>query len=330
MSTRVRVRYPTAPGDRIALRCSLDWEREIEPVLVDDAATTWVFDLGLVPSPPVYFKAIRLRGGDRAWAVGSNGVAWPGERDIYPAFDASARGTITERFSLGERQIRVYLPPGYGENRLKRYPALYLHDGANVFFPSEAFTGVEWQIDETLDVLDQMNIADKVIAVALYASASRREEEYSQAGWEGYAKELIGSIKPAIDGRFRTLTGPESTAVMGSSFGGVISLYLAWQHPEVFGMCACSSSSFGMRDDLLARICSSAVPPVRIWLDSGFPGDNFERTREIRDALLARGMMPGRDVMHFAFPGAEHHERSWSARVHLPLQFLFGGAFRRC
>jgi predicted alpha/beta superfamily hydrolase len=322
------VRYPARiEEDRISLYTSLDWDQRLEPVTIDDAWTTWVFDLGQQPAP-VHFKAVRTRAGASTWMAGSNKVAWPGRRDVYPHFDGGERGQLTDRFQLGERTLRVYLPAGYGENTLKRYPTLYMHDGSNLFLPEEAFTGVEWKIDQALDILDAMNLADKVVVVALYANPSRREIEYTEPGWEAYAEELVGTIKPAIDGRYRTREGPSSTAVMGSSLGGVVSLYLAWSRPEVFGMCACTSSSFGLRDQLLARVCAEKPPPIRVWLDSGWPGDNFEATREIRDALLAGGMMPGRDVLHLAFPGAEHHERSWAERAPLPLQFLFGDGFR--
>ena len=117
--------------------------------------------------------------------------------------------------------------------------------------------------------------------------------------------------------------------MMGSSLGGVVSLWLAWQHPGVFGMAACLSSSFGLVDDLVPLLWKTPrPPPVRVYLDTGWPHDNHEGTREVRDVLLARGLVMGRDLLHLVFPGADHHERSWASRVHLPLQFLFGEAFR--
>ena len=47
------------------------------------------------------------------------------------------------------RNILVYLPPGYGENPLQRYPVLYMHDGQNLVNPEEAFGGIAWSVDET-------------------------------------------------------------------------------------------------------------------------------------------------------------------------------------
>ena len=109
-------------------------------------------------------------------------------------------------------------------------------------------------------------------------------------------------------------------------------MHVAWQHPEDVGMCACLSSTFGYRDDLLRRVWRERLPGARVYLDAGLPNDNYNRTREMFDTLIARGMVPGRDVLFLGFPGALHHETSWARRVHLPLQFFFGHTFRpsRC
>lgn len=331
MKARIHVRYPAAPGDELVLRTAADWDRDLAPVAVDAERTCFTFDAPIDPRrPSVAFKACRRRGGELRWSVGTNGLAWPGERSVYPHFDERGRGRITDRFAIGARGVRVYLPPGYDENTLKRYPVLYVHDGANVFFPDEAFSGVEWQLDETLDRLDAASIVDRVVVVALHPTPDRREAEYTAAGWDGYAADLREVVVPGVDAAFRTLPEPRHRAVMGSSLGGVVSLWLAWAHADVFGKAACLSSSFGLVDDLVPLLWRSPVaPPIRVYLDTGWPHDNHEGTREIRDVLLARGLVTGRDLLHLVFPGDEHHERSWARRVHLPLQFLFGEAFGR-
>jgi predicted alpha/beta superfamily hydrolase len=330
LTARIRVRYPARPGDRLVLRTSADWHHDLVPVRVEDDGTTFLFDAPIdARRPSVAFKACRHRDGRMAWSHGPNGLAWPGERSVYPHFDDGISGRITDRFLVGDRDVRVYLPPGYDENTLKRYPVLYVHDGANVFFPDEAFSGVEWRIDETLDTLDAASMVDRVIVVALHARPERREAEYTAEAWATYAQELEDIVLPSIDAQFRTLRGPAHTAVMGSSLGGVVSLWLAWTQPHVFGMAACLSSSFNLVDDLVPLLWKTpTAPKIRVYLDTGWPQDNHEGTREIRDVLLARGLVTGRDLLHLVFPGDQHHESSWSQRVHLPLQFLFGEAFR--
>ena len=161
--------------------------------------------------------------------------------------------------------------------------------------------------------------------------ATDRMRDYTQPGYEAYGRALVDELKPWIDERYRTLTGPTNTAIMGSSLGGVVSFYCAWQHPQVFGNAACLSSTFGYRDDLLDRVRAEPLEPrrdLRIYLDSGWPNDNYEVTLSMAHALIGRGFELGQNVVHFAFPLARHTERAWGARVHLPLQ-LFSGKARR-
>jgi hypothetical protein len=66
---------------------------------------------------------------------------------------------------------------------------------------------------------------------------------------------------------------------------------------------------------------------ARFYLDSGWPEDNYEVTLAMAMALVSRGWVYGGDFLHFAFPLAEHDERAWGLRLHLPLQ-LFQGAVR--
>src|SRR6185369_11926137 len=129
--------------------------------------------------------------------------------------------------------------PGYDENTLKRYPVLYMHDGSNLFFPAESFMGETWEVDETMDMLDAMNVINKAIVVGIYPGD--RMTEYTRSGYERYGRFVVESLKPFIDNSFRTLGDPANTAVMGSSLGGVVSFYLGWQYPQVFGNAACLS-----------------------------------------------------------------------------------------
>jgi enterochelin esterase-like enzyme len=324
----VRVWYP-AHAD-IALRCSVDWERDIEATERLSDGCERIFHLPDEHAPAYYKPVRRVAGEAPEWAVGSNYLLHVGSHSIYPHFDGGMTGRITEKLRVGgEREARVYLPPGYDENHLKRYPVLYALDGANLFFPDEAFSGTDWGIDEAFDCLNAMNLVDKVIVVALHSVPDEREDEYTEPGYVAFGEELVSRVLPDVAERFRVLEGPAQTAIMGASLGGVASLFLAWQHPEHFGMAACVSSTFGFRDDLLQRVYREDPRPIRIYLDSGWPGDNHRETLEVYDALVHRGYEPGRDVLFLGFPGALHHEKAWAQRVHLPIQFFFGRAFRR-
>ena len=115
-------------------------------------------------------------------------------------------------------RVLIYYPPGYQENILKRYPVLYMHDGHNIFFPDHSYAGQTWETDATLETLNEMNLIDKVVIVAVYPRD--RMFEYTQPGYELYGRFLTEELKPFVDHKIRTLLQPKDTAVMGSSLGG--------------------------------------------------------------------------------------------------------------
>ncbi len=86
------------------------------------------------------------------------------------------------------------------------------------------------------------------------------------------------------------------------------------------------SNSFTTKDDLIDRVMSGPQRDIMIYLDSGWPGDNYEVTLSMCMALIERGYIFGRDFLYFVFPLAKHNEASWGARCHLPLQLFSGEA----
>lgn len=323
----VRIRYPVGNGS-LVLRTAHDWERDLAPVKsnVDGAEFDVAFDEPYLPLKPCIIKD-----GQTHWSVGDNYVLSAHEPDpeIWPSFFCEPRGQVSEliRVTEGERThaVRVYTPPGYFENTLRTFPVLYMQDGQNLFFPEEAFGHEEWGVDETMDRLDQMNSVRKVIVVGI--APQDRMVDYTAPGYGPYGTFLTKVLKPVIDERFRTRREPEHTIVSGSSLGGVVSFHLAWRHPDVFGGAMCLSSTFGYLDGLFARVAAEAKPPIRIYLDSGWPRDNFDATNAMRDLLISCGFKLGDDLLAFSFPEGQHNESSWAARIHVPFQYFFGRAW---
>ena len=330
---KVRVIYPPVSGT-MALVTGVTGNERVEPDDLDGDHGVYEFTLRS-ERPFLYCKPCQISGAGVRRACGPANLVLmtePGRRDIYPHFEPASVGRISSVVKsdsgiLGRTHLfRVYTPPGYGENTLKRYPVAYMQDGRNLFFPEESFLGAEWEVDETLDLLDSMNVIDKTVVVGVYAA--RREEEYTAPGYHAYGRSIVEEVKPFIDARFRTLTGPAETGVMGASLGGVVSFYMAWEWPEVFGRAACLSSTFAWRDDLIERVLREPKRDLKIYLDSGWPGDNYEVTLSMSMALVERGYQFGRDFLHFVFPNATHGEASWASRLHLPFQ-LFSGKVAR-
>lgn len=325
----VRVHYPLEAGE-LRLRSDHDWERDLAPVRVDRDEQRFDFEL---PGEAAfhYFKPVLARDGELAWAQGDNALAFAHERsgtEVFPWFspDESCHvctaHTLPASFAERGLDVRVFLPRGYDENTLARFPVLYMQDGKNLFSATDAPAGEHWRIPETLALLEAMCLVRRVIVVGI--APSERMRDYTQPGYEAYGRWLVEELEPWVARHYRTLSGPENRAVMGSSLGGVVSFYLAWQHADVFGGVAALSATFGYQDDLVARVLGEKRRSIRVYLDSGWPRDNYEATRGMAAALKRRGFQAGCDLLHLAHPLARHDERAWAARVHVPLQFLLG------
>ncbi|GGY17007.1 alpha/beta hydrolase-fold protein [Pseudoduganella dura] len=254
---------------------------------------------------------------------------------------ARGRLEIVDRFAspqlANERKLRIWLPAGYDRNPGKRYPVLYMHDGQNLFDPKTAAYGAEWNIDEVADRLAAWGEMREIIVVGV-DNTPERNAEYTpccDARWGGgkvaaYGRFLVDTVKPYIDGRYRTLPGRADTAVMGSSFGGLASLHMAQQHANVFGQAGIVSGSFWWNGSTpVATAPRAAATPVRLYVDGGTAADGIEGTRAFRQALLRNGWHEGGNLLYVEDEGGTHSEQSWAGRVHRALAWFFPAAQSR-
>ncbi|WP_395401978.1 alpha/beta hydrolase-fold protein [Pseudoduganella sp. UC29_106] len=179
-----------------------------------------------------------------------------------------------------ERKLRIYLPPGYEENGKKRYPVLYMHDGQNLFDAKTAAYGVEWNIDEVADRMIAEGSMQEVIIVGIDNTADRIAEytpccdpKYGGGKLNDYAKFIVKTVKPWVDGHYRTLRDRRHTAVMGSSLGGIASVYIGQHYPQVFSMASGVSSSFWWNESNMVRNAPRLLP-VKFYIDAG-DGDGW-------------------------------------------------------
>ena len=334
LTRTLRVAYPAGRGSMV-LRTEKDWDANLEPIAVSDDGTVSTFELE-ADQPFLYFKPCLVESGSTHWALGPNKLALmtePDVRVVYPYFFSPEVGRFSTLVELPSKilgrdhRLRGYLPPGYDENTLSEFPVVYMQDGQNLFFPDEAFLGQNWAVDKTGDVLRAMNAVEDFIILGVYSGD--RMSGVHEAGYELYARSLVEEVVPEVERRgIRVGRHRRHRSVWGSSLGGVVSFYTVWQHPDVFGSAVCMSSTFSHRDDLIDRVFAEPFRDVGFYLDSGWPGDNYEVTVGMAMALISRGWEYGRNLQHLCFPMAEHSEAAWGMRLHLPMQFLNGAVAR--
>jgi predicted alpha/beta superfamily hydrolase len=329
----LRVSYPAGEG-RLTIRTDEDWDRDIDAIAVSDDGNTWTFRFQAA-RPFLYFKPCLSRGGKQLWSVGANNLLLMGEDDhriCYPFFLSPAHGRFSDLIEfpsaiLGRaHRLRVYVPPGYEENTLASHPIAFMQDGQNLFFPHEAFLGAEWSVDDTSETLRAMRAVDDFVIVGIHTDDRMRD--YTEPGCERYGQSLAEEIVPEAQRRLRVGTHRRFRSVWGSSLGGVVSFHTVWQHADVFGAAICMSSTFSHRNTLIDRVLNEPARDVGFYLDSGWPGDNYEVTMAMATALITRGWRYGHNLMHLCFPNAEHNEAAWGMRLHLPMQFLNGAVAR--
>ena len=250
------------------------------------------------------------------------------------------------------RHVDVWCPPENGADSVTRYPVIYMHDGQNLFDPALSFIGVDWGMDEAMMHLIQETGRPGAIIVGIWNSPLRLREYMPQKPLnasggqrilnrfveqtggaplsDGYLQFLVEELKPFIDARYPTLSDSAHTLVMGSSMGGLISLYALIEYPNVFGGAGCLSTHWPIGEEVLVDALGAALPSAgrhRLYFDFGTEtlDANYEPwQRRMDEWLRTAGYREGQDWSTRKFEGAEHSERAWRERVPIPLAFLLG------
>jgi len=251
------------------------------------------------------------------------------------------------------RDVDVYLPASYLSG--VRYPVVYMQDGQNLSDPAAAFAGT-WDLDATIERLAWRGL--DAIYVGVHNTGEGRLAEYSPfpdarhggGGADDYLAFLVDTLKPRIDRLFKTRRDRDSTAILGSSMGGLVSLYAYFRHPSVFGRAGVMSPSvwFG-QGAVLDFIQAARVPHGRVYLDVGtaegtatlrdvrrlgrvLVRKGFRRPRRRSASLRSASQSPGfrsaslsgeRPMLRYVEEaGGRHHEAAWAGRLEGALAFL--------
>jgi len=135
--------------------------------------------------------------------------------------ELSKHEQFRSRFLRNQRDLIVYTPPRYVHQSLRHFPVLYLHDGQNLFDGATSFIqGQDWHVGQTADLCIQAGTIAPLIIVGMYNTRGRIREytptEVPKLGGgraDRYAKFLIEEVKPFVDRKYRTLSGPQHTGI---------------------------------------------------------------------------------------------------------------------
>ena len=243
---------------------------------------------------------------------------------------------------IPSREIRVWLPPGYdgGEDR---YPVIYFHDGQNLFRPGGPF-GCWFAEDAAAEEMKAGRMREAIMVAIPNNEADMgkarmteyqpptdlnpRDPSRGKGICDRYAEFLLGTVKPAIDAKYRTLPDRANTSVAGASMGGLVSLWLGLK-TDAFGAVGVFSPAFWTSPNFTKSVMEgSKKDGLRIYMDMGtdekgnLTGDYWLDALAVRDALLKQGYVEGEDFLWNPGEGDEHNEKAWAKRLPVALRFL--------
>lgn len=261
------------------------------------------------------------------------------------------------------RNVDIWLPNNY--DIYKKYAVLYMNDGQMLFDAKTTWNKQEWKVDETTSkLLKEHKIKDCIIVGVWNIPNLRHSDYFPQKPFESlpieiqdsllaisynnqklfgdkirsdnYLKFIVKELKPFVDTHFSTYTNPENTFIMGSSMGGLISMYAICEYPKIFGGAACLSTHWigVMNTDKATEIPDAFfnymfynLPnPVnhKIYFDYGTKTLDVEYLpyqHQVNEVLKLKGYNSN-NSSNLKFKEHDHSEHSWSERLHIPLEFL--------
>lgn len=259
------------------------------------------------------------------------------------------------------RNIDIWLPNDYGKS--KKYAVVYMHDGQMLFDATQTWNKTAWEADEMMQKLTAENKLKNCIIVAIWNIPEQRYADYFpqkvleniaeplkskiltqqikvKPNADNYLKFLVTELKPYIDTHFSTKKNAKNTFLMGSSMGGLISIYGLCEYPKVFGGAACLSiHSPLLKSDLIdENTDQNAASKFRNYLVAHLPKANskkiyFDYGDQTLDALYKPFQIKIDEIMqqkkwkspywetHF-FAGENHSENAWAKRLDIPFLFL--------
>jgi enterochelin esterase-like enzyme len=272
--------------------------------------------------------------------------------------------SFTSEF-VNPRNIDVWLPNDYSTQ--KKYAVLYMHDGQMLFDGSSTWNQQEWGVDEHIQKLIDKGLIKDVIVVGIWnddANKNRHPEYFPQKPYESlnseekkfvestlmdkgritnffkpfsdrYLKFIVEELKPYIDRSFSTYPDKKNTFIMGSSMGGLISMYALCEYPNIFGAAACLSTHwpgiFEINNNPVPKAFENYIRKnlkpelnTRIYFDFGTATLDalYPPLQAKIDAVMVENGFDSNNWSTQKFEGANHSEVAWNERLDIPLLFL--------
>ena len=196
---------------------------------------------------------------------------------MVPPIVAGAKPVIVEHIKIhgtalegnlegdaGDRDVIVFLPPGYNKDKHRRYPVVYALHGFSI--GAEQWTH-EIHVPQTIEGAFALG-AKEMIVVLPDSKTVHNGSMYSSSVTTGdFEKFISHDVVTYIDAHYRTIPNREGRGLVGHSMGGYGASRIGMKHPDVFGSlyimspCCMSARPAGPVNPELEKTLEAAKTP---------------------------------------------------------------------
>ena len=253
---------------------------------------------------------------------------------------------------VDSRPIYVWLPPNFDPK--KKHDLLIMHDGQNLFDGTKTWNGQEWELDEWAAKLISENEISSFIIIGIHNSGKKRwsdyfpEKAYSfiadssylggvkpELNADQYLKYIVKEVIPFIEEKYLKSSYDYKKIIGGSSMGGLISMYAAFEYPNVFDGAICMSTHWpgaivmdnNPLPEAIFKYMTENMPlpkNKKFYFDYGNKGldENYPQYSKTIDSLFLNNEFHEGNFKNLFFENHWHSEEYWAKRVQIPLKFI--------
>jgi predicted alpha/beta superfamily hydrolase len=265
---------------------------------------------------------------------------------------------------IGERTVGVWMPAQAKKG--DSLAVLYMQDGQMLFDARVSWNKQEWRVDEHLDSLIGIGAIPPVMVVAIWNGGPDRHRDYfpqkplltlpekereevmkatrpdlqplfnGPVRSDAYLVFVDRELIPFIESRYPAKKETKDRFIIGSSMGGLISLYALCEYPQIFGGAACLSThwpgifTFDASNpfpEAMQQYFIQVLPKLsgrRLYFDYGTATlDEVYDPHQQRINQALEQHAPGDLIWKCEkFPGEPHSEEAWSRRFQGVVSYL--------
>jgi enterochelin esterase-like enzyme len=269
---------------------------------------------------------------------------------------------------ITSRAVYIWLPTQFSSATAQQFSVLYMHDGQMLFDSTITWNKDAWMVANVADSLQNTGSVKPFIIVGIANGGSTRHADYfpqdvfenlppatqtqflAAARGNGasvfnqtslrandYLQFLQQQVKPVVDSVLGFSTLPSNNYLMGSSMGGLISVYALCKQPHFWAGAACLSTHwpgvFTLENNPFPQAMLSYIntylPPAKagkkLYMDCGTATLDalYPAIQQQANTLIQQKGYGAQQFQAQLVPGAAHTEAAWRARLATPLLFLF-------